>query len=141
MKVTDQQFQAACEAYKMLSPISWDSDALRFAIGSIPEPLPRLRPLSELPAEVPEGAVRLIGFQDVLGSLHMSDNQKYHKRLFLDVLPPLPEPAKPDSLQDELVTALQMLCDSLSPQDMHNGNRDQYNAARAAIAKAKGGQP
>lgn len=36
----------------------------------------------------------------------------------------------------ELLEALQNLCDALLPQDMHNGNRDQYNAARAAIAKA-----
>lgn len=38
----------------------------------------------------------------------------------------------------ELLENLKRLCDALEPSDIHNGNREAYNAARAAIAKATG---
>lgn len=131
MKITDEQNKAALKVY--LEHPGGHLPSFRAAIESLPEPLPRLRPLSEMPPEVPEGAVRLYGreFDDREWSLDQHHHQDSDDTHFLDVLPPLPEPAKPDSLQEELVTALEAALAYPMTGDWHE-------QARKAIAKAKG---
>jgi len=141
MKVTNEQFEQAMRTYAT-HRVGHLAD-LRAAIESLPEPLPRLRPLAEMPAEVPEGAVRLYG-RLFLGEWLVDQQQcpSHRDTHGADVLPPLPESPKP-SLQDELVTALE-LC-----RNVINGSNEGYAvtkkqtdaaflAAQTALTKVKG---
>lgn len=52
MKVTNEQFQAAMQAYNQT--VGHALARVHAAIEALPEPLPSLRPLAEMPADVPE---------------------------------------------------------------------------------------
>lgn len=142
MKVTDAQFNLAFAAYEKASPAACYATALLSAIESLPEPLPRLRPLSKMPTEVPEGALRLMG-GTVDNYTAMTSIRCSLDTHFLDVLPPLPKSPKP-SLQDELVTAVESYFEVWDNKDKKPGWCGRVEVAKnrvnELIAKAKGGQ-
>lgn len=145
MKASESQIITAAGIYNATDANPFHR--MRAAIESIPEPIPRLRPLAEMPAEVPEGALRVYG-RLFLGEWFADQQQcpSHRDTHGADFLPPLPESPKP-SFQDDLVTVLERLVDHGHSDDCNylNFANAQCNCgvseAEALIAKAKGGQP
>lgn len=84
------------------TPGNYDS-SLRAAIASIPDPLSTLRPIAEMPQEVPEGYVRVTGYTNPGGDQWLIANSPSHKDThFIDILLPN-EPTEEDKARAELI--------------------------------------
>ena len=89
MKITEEQLELAVEAYFSRN-IDGIPAGVQAAIATLPEPAAMLRPLSEMPREVPEGCIVIYGFffQDGWRTGSQRGTQDSH---LVFVKPPTPE--------------------------------------------------